>query len=199
MTKANSLDPPKLATWLMEKLTPAPHNAPLAGDLMEAFKQGRSSSWYWRQVFWTVLIGLLNLFRKRRGRFAYALACGGLICAAWFSVFPMTGRDTTHQFSVTCLRPHLAQPCPGSRAQFCSPRTVRPLRKQLRYPVALVAGIPNRFSYRVPSCYRRVCTRCLCWICPDFESAEFPPSIDSCRSRAREQQRGRNFTGRAAN
>lgn len=102
MTKANSLDPPKLATWLMEELTPAPQNAPLAGDLMEAFKQGRSSSWYWRQVFWTVLIGLLNLFRKRWGRFAYALACGVLICAAWFSVFPMTGRYTAHQFSVTC-------------------------------------------------------------------------------------------------
>lgn len=102
MTKANSLDPPKLATWLMEKLTPAPQNAPLAGDLVEAFRQGRSSSWYWRQVFWAVLIGLLHLFRKRWGRFAYVLVCGGLICVAWFSVFPMTGSYTGHQFSVTC-------------------------------------------------------------------------------------------------
>lgn len=65
MTRANSVEPPRLATWLMEQFSPLLQNTPLAGDLVETFKQGRSSSWYWRQVFWAVLIGLLNLFRKR--------------------------------------------------------------------------------------------------------------------------------------
>lgn len=96
MTKANSLDPPKMAAWLMEQFSPILKNAPLAGDLMEAFKQGRSSAWYWRQVFWAVLIGLLNLFRKRWGRLAYAVVCSGLIATAWFFMFPggVTVRET---------------------------------------------------------------------------------------------------------
>lgn len=102
MTKANSLDPPRLATWLMEQFSPLPQNTPLAGDLVEGFKEGRSSGWYWRQVFWAILIGSLNLFRKRWGRLAYAVACGGLICTAWFSIFPMTRRYTAHQFGVVC-------------------------------------------------------------------------------------------------
>jgi hypothetical protein len=96
MTKANSLDPPKLAAWLMEQFSPVLKNAPLAGDLMEAFKQGGSSAWYWRQVFWAVLIGLLNLFRKRWGRLAYAVVCSGLIATTWFFMFPggVTIRET---------------------------------------------------------------------------------------------------------
>lgn len=83
MTKPNSLDPPKLATRLMEQFSPVLKNAPLAGDLMEAFKQGRSSGWYWRQVFWAILIALLNFFRKRWGYLVYAALCSGLISITW--------------------------------------------------------------------------------------------------------------------
>jgi TonB family protein len=64
MTEVGSPDPPKLATWLMEQFSPLLQNAPLAGDLVESFKDGRSSNWYCRQVFWAILIGLLNLFRR---------------------------------------------------------------------------------------------------------------------------------------
>jgi hypothetical protein len=102
MTKANSPDPPKLATWLMEQFSPLLQNTPLAGDLVEGFKEGRSSGWYWRQVFWAILIGSLNSFPKRWGRLAYAVGCGGLICSAWFSIFPMTGRYTAHETAVVC-------------------------------------------------------------------------------------------------
>lgn len=95
MTKASSLDPPKLATWLLEQFSPVLKNAALAGDLIEAFKQGRSSAWYWRQVFWAILIGLLNLFGQRWGRLVYAVVCSGLISATWwFSMFPMTGHSS---------------------------------------------------------------------------------------------------------
>ena len=95
MTKARSLDPPKLATWLLERFSPVLKNAPLAGDLIEAFKQGRSSAWYWRQVFWAILIGLLNLLGQRCGRLVYAVVCGGLISATWwFSIFPMTAHSS---------------------------------------------------------------------------------------------------------
>jgi hypothetical protein len=100
MINGNPLGPPKLATWLLEQFSPVFKNAPLAGDLTEEFKQGRSSAWYWRQVFWAILIGLLNLFRKRWGRLAYAIVCSGLISAAWLSLFPVTGRFTAHVVGV---------------------------------------------------------------------------------------------------
>jgi len=73
MTEVDSPDPPKLASWLMEHFSPLLQNAPLAGDLVESFRDGRSSGWYCRQVFWAILIGLLNLFRKRWRRLRVAL------------------------------------------------------------------------------------------------------------------------------
>ena len=38
MTKPESVEPPKLAKWLLERLSP--QNEPLAGDLIEAFGRG---------------------------------------------------------------------------------------------------------------------------------------------------------------
>jgi hypothetical protein len=83
-----------LATWLLDQFSPVLQNAPLAGDLMEAFKQGRSSSWYWRQVFGAILIALPSLLRKQWGCLAYAAGCSGLIQAAWFFMIPTAGHDS---------------------------------------------------------------------------------------------------------
>src|SRR5215470_16391722 len=94
MTRSGSREPPRLATWLLEQLSPVCENAALVGDLIEAFKQGRSSSWYWRQVFGAILIALLSLLRKKWGRLAYAVACGGVISVAWFLMFPIGRRGS---------------------------------------------------------------------------------------------------------
>jgi hypothetical protein len=94
MTKTDSLRPPRLATWLLEQFSPVLENAPLAGDLIEAFKQGRSASWYWRQVFWALLVALPNLLRKKWGCLAYAVSWSGLISAAWISMLPIHGRGS---------------------------------------------------------------------------------------------------------
>jgi hypothetical protein len=83
-----------LATWLLDQFSPVLQNAPLAGDLMEAFKQGRSSSWYWRQVFGAILIALPSLLRKQWGCLAYAVGCSGLIQAAWFFMIPTAEHDS---------------------------------------------------------------------------------------------------------
>lgn len=48
--------PPKLATWLLERLTSGYHNDPLAGDLIEEYGRGRSRVWYWRQVLIAILV-----------------------------------------------------------------------------------------------------------------------------------------------
>lgn len=41
--------PPRLAALLLERLVP--ENDPLRGDIEEEFAAGRTSAWYWRQVF----------------------------------------------------------------------------------------------------------------------------------------------------
>jgi len=46
----SEMNPPSLATWLLEHLTPGPRNEALVGDLMEEFRTGRPAAWYWRQT-----------------------------------------------------------------------------------------------------------------------------------------------------
>ncbi|HET9281668.1 MAG TPA: hypothetical protein VFR24_06865 [Candidatus Angelobacter sp.] len=42
--------PPRLAVWLLKYFGPETNLEALAGDLQEAFSQGKSNAWYWRQV-----------------------------------------------------------------------------------------------------------------------------------------------------
>ncbi len=53
----NRTQPPHLATWMLEHLTTAGQDEPLAGDLLEEFRAGRSSGWYWRQIISAIAIG----------------------------------------------------------------------------------------------------------------------------------------------
>jgi len=56
----NSAKPPRLAVSLLEEFGPKVNHEALTGDLNEAFQQGRSKAWYWRQVLaairWRMLI-----------------------------------------------------------------------------------------------------------------------------------------------
>ena len=51
------LTPPRVATWLLQHLGPRYQCDSLAGDLFEEYQQGRSRTWYWRQVIVAVGIG----------------------------------------------------------------------------------------------------------------------------------------------
>ena len=86
MTKLESVEPPKLATWLLEWFSP--ENGPLAGDLTEAYRSGRSATCYWRQVFTAILIALPQLVWRHLALFAYTVACSAVISITWFFVFP---------------------------------------------------------------------------------------------------------------
>ncbi len=54
--------PPILATRLLKWLAPGPHGDALAGDLMEQYREGRSTAWYWRQA----LLGIVVCLAKDR-------------------------------------------------------------------------------------------------------------------------------------
>jgi hypothetical protein len=56
----NRRRPPKLATWLLDRLGYTRHNAALAGDLLEEFRSGRSGAWYWRQTAMVIANGVVR-------------------------------------------------------------------------------------------------------------------------------------------
>jgi hypothetical protein len=49
------LQPPSLATWLLRQFVSGAKNEPLIGDMLEEYRAGRSSFWYWRQVLLAIL------------------------------------------------------------------------------------------------------------------------------------------------
>jgi len=53
-----SSQPPILATKLLDRLVSGPHGDALSGDLIERYREGRSTAWYWRQVLLAIVICL---------------------------------------------------------------------------------------------------------------------------------------------
>jgi hypothetical protein len=53
-------EPPRLAVWLLKKWASPYRRESLLGDLLEMYRAGRNSPWYWRQV-----IVALTLARAR--------------------------------------------------------------------------------------------------------------------------------------
>ncbi len=88
-----SSKPPVLATWLVEHLIPGPRNEALAGDLLEQFSQGRSVTWYWRQVLCAVLWGLVKDWR--------VLALAIAVTAGW--AYPLNFWDTPMTHAIFSL------------------------------------------------------------------------------------------------
>ena len=62
--------PPRIATWLLERLGPAYRNESLVGDLFEEYQQDRTHAWYWRQVIVAILIGQASSLRRLLPRLA---------------------------------------------------------------------------------------------------------------------------------
>ena len=65
-------DPPRIATWMLEHLTPGKKNEALAGDLLEEFKRGRTATWYWRQVVTAIILGFARELRTQWPAIVYA-------------------------------------------------------------------------------------------------------------------------------
>jgi hypothetical protein len=53
-------EPPRVATWLAQRLVSGPRGESLLGDLIEQYRQGRSGIWYWRQVLAAIVVGAVH-------------------------------------------------------------------------------------------------------------------------------------------
>jgi len=76
------LEPPRLAGWALNHLTPPDRNEALAGDLLEEFCAGRSAAWYWRQVLSAISIGGVRELRMQRTVLLFA-ALWAMLAPAW--------------------------------------------------------------------------------------------------------------------
>lgn len=88
----NRREPPALANWLLKHSGFARQNPPLAGDLLEEFRSGRSAAWYWRQTIVVMLTGLVRAVRLSlrpliAGVIGWA-AETGIAFALWWFDFP---------------------------------------------------------------------------------------------------------------
>lgn len=89
----NELTPPKMAVSLLRLVFRGRDSEPLAGDLIEAFREGRSRRWFWRQVLTAVVINVLKRFRRHWPEACYGLTgamlpslFGRMIPALWAAV-----------------------------------------------------------------------------------------------------------------
>jgi hypothetical protein len=81
-------DPPRFATWVLERLAPRVKRESLLGDLIEQYHNGRSAAWYRRQVLTAILTGAGADIREHKLLAVRALA----VCwAALFLVGSFTG------------------------------------------------------------------------------------------------------------
>jgi hypothetical protein len=78
-------EPPPLASWMLIHLTPLDQDQALAGDLIEEFRAGRSTGWYWRQVLAAMGIGWFQSLVDHRFQLLFA-SVWSLLAPAWLLV-----------------------------------------------------------------------------------------------------------------
>src|SRR5436190_1619087 len=59
----NSMNPPVLATWLLERFA---IQESVIGDLIEGYQKGKSSPWFWRQTLTAVAVKVAHEIRDDR-------------------------------------------------------------------------------------------------------------------------------------
>ena len=96
----NNRKPPALATWMLDHLRSRESNEALSGDLLEAFRTGRSAGWYWYQVIAAIAIAWGRNVWHHRVTLFFAVVWS-VFSPAWlllpvrFSLDSLVG-DTSH-------------------------------------------------------------------------------------------------------
>jgi hypothetical protein len=87
----HSNDPPRFATWLLERLASGQTRDPLIGDLLEQYASGRSAAWYWRQTLAAILSGTMDEVRNHKRLAIRAVMTGfGSIWSFWALTWILT-------------------------------------------------------------------------------------------------------------
>jgi len=82
----NPGNPPRIATWMMQHLSPARCDEALAGDLFEEYRAGRSVGWYWLQVVAALAVAWSRSVWQRRAPLLFA-AIWSFISPAWMLLY----------------------------------------------------------------------------------------------------------------
>jgi hypothetical protein len=91
------MNPPLLATWMLEHIAPGPGNEALAGDLLEEFRQGRSVGWYWRQILAAIAIALSNVILSRIAAMVFTTAWCTVVPAWLLAITGVEAHFNLHQ------------------------------------------------------------------------------------------------------
>ena len=83
-----TLEPPRLSTWLLERLAPRHKRESLVGDLREQYHDGRSVWWFRRQVLTTIVAGVAADIRAHKLLAVRAFVIG---CAAFLFLLSSYG------------------------------------------------------------------------------------------------------------
>jgi hypothetical protein len=75
----SAVEPPRLASWLLGRFVCGQRRESLIGDLDEQFGQGRSSSWYWRQVLSAILVAAARDLRQHKLLASRAVVVGWVV------------------------------------------------------------------------------------------------------------------------
>jgi hypothetical protein len=79
------MEPPPIASWILEHCIPGQRDQALAGDLLEEFQGGRSHGWYWRQALAAVLVGWIKYLGNRSSLIVFAVLWS-MLAPAWAAV-----------------------------------------------------------------------------------------------------------------
>ncbi|KAA6465002.1 hypothetical protein DYQ86_03350 [Acidobacteria bacterium AB60] len=88
----NRMQPPPIAAWILEHLTPPEGDEALAGDLLEEFANGRSNGWFWRQSLAAWAGSWARYLARRRSVLLFALLWSAL-APAWTAVIDRVERE----------------------------------------------------------------------------------------------------------
>jgi hypothetical protein len=73
----SSTQPPRVASALLRWM--GPHDEALVGDLLEAYRDGKTNWWYWRQVLTAIAFGAVDTVRSHPVLALRAIALGWLV------------------------------------------------------------------------------------------------------------------------
>jgi len=104
MTQASSVQPPRVAVWLLDLFTPYEQTESISGDLLEEFSDVASKSgvayarrWYWRQSVRTILHVVRSGFRVAPWSIVGAVV-GGVLLVQLGHAFAEGGIRTGDEF-----------------------------------------------------------------------------------------------------